>query len=136
MRTKILAAALVFTLAVHAFAAEPGAKPESKENSLTKPEAKPETELDGETKAKLKEFEAKLNELLGATEPVKCYRMVGLVDSGMNVGLAVELCGGSVDGAKTLQCFEEAFKNSDDGGLGLNRGLAVDLCRTIPRGSP
>lgn len=132
MRTRILAAALMFTLAGSpAFAAEPATKPESKENSSTKPEAKPE--LDAETKAKLKEFEAKLNELLGATEPVKCYRMVGLVDSEMMVGLAVGLCGGSVDGAKTVQCFEEAFRKSDDGGLGLNRGLAVDLCRTIPR---
>lgn len=134
MRIGFLLVALA--LAGTALAAEPAAKPEPKARSATKPEAKPETELDAETKAKLEEVAAKLNELLGTTEPVKCYRLVGLADSGMMVGLAVELCGGSVDSAKTVQCFADAFKSSEDGGLGLSRGLAVDLCRTISREQP
>jgi hypothetical protein len=131
MRTQIFAAALA--LAVPALGAEPATKPALKENSSTKPESKPETELDSELKAKLEELAKKFDESLGKAEPLRCYRMVGLVDSGMMVGLAVELCAGSVDAAKTVQCFEEAFKSSGDGGLGLSRGLAVDLCRTFPR---
>ena len=131
MRPIIFAAALA--LAVPAFSTEPPTKAEPKSDSSMKLEAKSETKLDTENDAKLKEMEAKLKELFGATEPVKCYRMVGLLDSGMVVGLAVELCAGSIDGAKTVECFDEAFKNSDDGGLGLSRGLAVDLCRAIPR---
>jgi hypothetical protein len=131
MRTLVLAAALA--LAVPALAAEPATKPEPKGSSSPKPESKPETELDPELKAKLEELAKEFNESIGKSEPVRCYRMVGLVDSGMMVGLAVELCAGSVDAAKTVECFDEAFKSSDDGGLGLNRGLAVDLCRTIPR---
>jgi hypothetical protein len=131
MKTVILAAALALT--VPTLAAEPATKHEQKENSSAQPEVKPETEIDAETKAKLKELAAKLQELLGASEPVRCYRMVGFIDTQMTVGLAVELCSGSVDAAKTVQCFDEAFKSGDDGGLGLSRGLAVDLCRTIPR---
>jgi hypothetical protein len=67
------------------------------------------------------------------SEPVKCYRLLGTVDSGMSVGLAVELCAATLSAIRTIECFGQAFAHAGDGGLGLNRGLAVDLCRTIPR---
>lgn len=64
------------------------------------------------------------------SEPVMCYRLVGAVDSGMTVGLGVELCSGTTNAIATLSCFREAFGAIKDGGLGLNRGLAVQLCKT------
>lgn len=68
-------------------------------------------------------------DLLGVSEPGKCYRTVGLFDGQMTVGLAIDLCGGTTDAAATLTCYIEAFGSEDTGGLGLTRGGAVDLCR-------
>jgi hypothetical protein len=65
-------------------------------------------------------------------DPVQCYRLVGVVES-VPIGQAVELCAGSIDSFKTVKCFQEAYRHPDDGGLGLPLGLAVDLCRAIPR---
>lgn len=135
IRAGVLVAALALTLSGMAAAAEPVAKPEAGEEAkpAPKPATKPQAKSDAESKAKLEEVQENLKAIFGATEPVRCYRLAGLADSGMVVGIAVELCGGSVDGAKTVQCYEEAFRSSDDDGLGLPRGLAVDLCRSIPR---
>ncbi len=63
------------------------------------------------------------------SEPTSCYRMVGGVDSEMTVGLAVELCAGTTNAKATITCYALAFVNKESGGLGLNRGLAVSLCR-------
>jgi hypothetical protein len=66
--------------------------------------------------------------------PIKCYEYVqGGKDRpglGLNVGQAVELCGGATDAQKVIQCFVKAWAHRDDGGLGLNAGQAVDLCKT------
>jgi hypothetical protein len=106
MRTVVLTATLIATLtagAVHAADTE------------TAPVSKP-AESDG-----------------AESEPVKCYRMIGLADNEMPIGLAVEVCAATPSAQKTFACFSTAFKHPGDGGLGLTRGLAVDLCRTIPR---
>ena len=105
MRVKTLAAALVLTLVSGvARAAEPAPKPGG------------ELEIPA-----------------GSSEPTKCFRLIA--DSGLEVpiGLAVELCAGSVSATKTFACFIEAWGPPSGNGLGLMLGLAVDLCRTIPR---
>lgn len=58
-------------------------------------------------------------------EPIKCYALLGDItgDKEMTVGLGVQLCAGTKDAKATLLCYKVAFN-----GLGLNRGLAVELC--------
>ena len=72
----------------------------------------------------------------GTSEPTKCYRLIGESGLEVPVGLAVELCAGTVAAAKTIACFIESWGPSANNGLGLPLGLAVDLCRTIPREGP
>ena len=105
MRTKILAAALVFTLASGATRA-----------------AEPEPKPSGELKIPA-----------GTSEPTKCFRLIAKSGLEVPVGPGIELCAGSVSAAKTFACFIEAWGPSTSNGLGLPLGLAVDLCRTIPR---
>ena len=66
-------------------------------------------------------------------EPVLCYRLLTRAGLEITVGLAVELCAATRDAAATVACFTQAWAHPANGGLGLNRGQAVDLCRTIPR---
>ena len=63
------------------------------------------------------------------SEPIKCYLDAGGVPGGMTVGLSVELCSGTTDADKTIQCFVKAFEPREYGGLGLPLGLAVQLCK-------
>ena len=84
------------------------------------PEAKPESEL-----------ESKSQEL--TTEPVLCYRLLMRTGLEITVGQSVEVCAATRDAAATVACFAEAWAHPAEGGLGLTRGQAVDLCRTIPR---
>ena len=63
-------------------------------------------------------------------EPIRCYVMAGSVPGGMTVGLGVTLCSSTTDAEKTIQCFVKAYSHPDNGGLGLNRGLAVTLCKS------
>jgi hypothetical protein len=58
-------------------------------------------------------------------EPIKCYALLGDItgDKEMTVGLGVQLCAGTKDAKTTLLCYKVAFS-----ALGLNRGLAVELC--------
>ena len=42
---------------------------------------------------------------------------------------AVLLFGQPVFANEAIQCFEKAWANPNDGGLGLTRGQAIDLCR-------
>lgn len=63
------------------------------------------------------------------SEPTKCFRLVGTFDAEMPIGLATDLCGGTTDAMATLSCFVEAFSSRESGGLGLNRGSAIALCR-------
>lgn len=58
-------------------------------------------------------------------EPIKCYGFLGDItgDKEMPVGLAVQLCAGTKDAKATLACYKIAFET-----LGLNRGLAIELC--------
>jgi len=65
-----------------------------------------------------------------SSEPTNCYLMVGAIDTEMTVGLAVDLCGGTKDAKATVTCYALAFGNKESGGLGLNRGLSVSLCRS------
>jgi hypothetical protein len=66
---------------------------------------------------------------LDVPEPIKCYKAASAVDSGMIVGIAIELCGGTQDAQATLTCYALAATPAEDGGLGLHRGGAVDLCK-------
>lgn len=58
-------------------------------------------------------------------EPIKCYAFLSDItgDKEMTTGLGVELCAGTKDAEATLLCYKTAFE-----ALGLNRGLAVELC--------
>jgi len=67
------------------------------------------------------------------SEPVKCYKLIGLADEEMTVGLAVEVCAATPNAIRTVDCYASAFMPAEAGGLGLPRGVAIDLCRTIPR---
>jgi len=53
-----------------------------------------------------------------------------MFDDGMIVGLATELCSGTTDAGATVACYVEAASSKENGGLGLNRGQAIGLCRT------
>jgi hypothetical protein len=55
-------------------------------------------------------------------EPAKCYSGVSLIDEEISRGIAIELCAGSLDAKKTLECY------SKSGTRNLNRGLATTLC--------
>ena len=76
---------------------------------------------------------------VGASEPVKCYRIAwGHSDNGgfgLPAGLAVDLCGGTRDSDETLKCFAKAWTHEKNGGLGLPAGLAVRLCKNNPESS-
>ncbi|MCG3187848.1 MAG: hypothetical protein IOMNBAOH_02528 [Rhodocyclaceae bacterium] len=58
-------------------------------------------------------------------EPIKCYAFLGDItgDKEMPVGLAVRLCAGTRNAKATLACYKMSFE-----ALGLNRGLAIELC--------
>lgn len=72
----------------------------------------------------------------GSSEPTKCYRLVAESGLEISLGQTVELCAATVSAVKTFACFIEAWSHSGNNGLGLPLGLAVDLCRTIPREAP
>ena len=62
------------------------------------------------------------------SQPTLCYRLLPVVDEEISVGLAVKLCSGTTDAVEAISCYEEAFLHPGNGGLGLTRGLAVELC--------
>jgi hypothetical protein len=66
---------------------------------------------------------------LAESEPIKCYEKAWRV-VGLTTGQAVTLCSGATDASKVIQCVLKAWMHPDDGGLGLNAGLAVTLCKT------
>jgi hypothetical protein len=66
-------------------------------------------------------------------EAILCYRLLTSTGLEITVGQAVEVCAATRDAAATVACFAAAWGHPANGGLGLSRGLAVDLCRTIPR---
>jgi hypothetical protein len=72
----------------------------------------------------------------GSSEATKCYRLLAEAGLEVPVGQAIELCAGTVAAAKTFACFLESWGPPSNNGLGLPLGLAVDLCRTIPRDDP
>lgn len=73
---------------------------------------------------------------LPVSEPVKCYENVwgskskDIPGMGLTAGQAVTLCSGTVDAARTILCFVQAWSHPDDGGLGLTAGQAVALCKS------
>jgi len=64
-----------------------------------------------------------------SSEPTNCYYLAWN-NLELNTGLAVSLCSGTTDAAKTLECFVKAYGHPDNDGLGLPRGLAVTLCKS------
>ena len=74
-----------------------------------------------------------------ASEPVKCYkRALPLFENeGLDVMspfMATDFCSGATDANKLIQCYVEARSHPDDGGLGLDFYLAIELCKTVPSG--
>ncbi len=65
--------------------------------------------------------------------PIACYQLAAgskeITGVNLNVGQAVELCGGATDAIKVIQCFVMAFSHPESGGLGLNAGNAIRLCK-------
>lgn len=72
----------------------------------------------------------------GTSEPTKCYRLLAETGLEVPVGIAIDLCAGTVAAEKTFACFIESWGPPANNGLGLPLGLAVDLCRAIPRKGP
>jgi hypothetical protein len=72
----------------------------------------------------------------GTSEATKCFRLIAESGLEVPVGQAIELCAGTAAAAKTFACFIESWGPPANNGLGLSLGLAVDLCRTIPREGP
>jgi len=69
-----------------------------------------------------------------ASEPVKCYKIaLDLFEyEGMEYAapiMATELCSGATDADEVTQCYMEARAHPDDGGLGLDFILAIELCK-------
>ncbi len=56
-------------------------------------------------------------------EPARCYPMASALDDGIPRFVAVDLCAGTVDAAKTIECYIRAGTQRK-----LNRGLATTLC--------
>jgi hypothetical protein len=61
--------------------------------------------------------------------PTNCYVLAWNV-MGLNTGQAVKLCSGTKDAAATIKCFLKAAASEEAKGLGLNMGLAVNLCKS------
>lgn len=90
-----------------------------------------ERKLTEEESAKLESLKRDIESAvrkLAKSEPTLCYRLAG--GDGMTVGHALELCGGTKDALETLSCYAEAWASPDEGGLGLTRGQAIDLCKS------
>lgn len=64
-----------------------------------------------------------------SSEPTKCFRLLSASGLNLTVGIALDACGGSLDGGKTVACLIEAWASRELGGLGLTVGQGVDLCR-------
>jgi hypothetical protein len=58
---------------------------------------------------------------LGSAEPAKCYAKIPSVDAEITRGIAVDVCGGSLNADKTIGCYAKAARL-------FNRGMAVTLC--------
>jgi hypothetical protein len=71
-----------------------------------------------------------------SSEPTKCYRLLANSGLEISVGIALDACGGSIDGPKTVACLVEAWSPRDQGGLALTVGQGVDLCRVGGKRQP
>ena len=60
---------------------------------------------------------------------VECYVMAWNV-LGLTTGQAIKLCSGTTDVAKTVKCFIKAYQTTEDDGLGLPMGFAINLCKS------
>ena len=59
---------------------------------------------------------------------VQCYVVAWNV-LGLTTGQAIKLCSGTTDVAKTVKCFIKAYQTTEDDGLGLPKGFAINLCK-------
>lgn len=55
-------------------------------------------------------------------EPVKCFAGIPQIDKTVTIGISVDLCVGTTNAKKTLDCYDKAAE------MDLNRGQAVRLC--------
>ena len=60
---------------------------------------------------------------------VDCYVVAWNV-LGLTTGQAIKLCSGTTDTAKTIKCFIKAYQSTEDDGLGLPMGFAINLCKS------
>ena len=60
--------------------------------------------------------------------PAGCYELVW-TSLGLTSGQAIKLCSGTTDVAKTVKCFIKAYQTTEDDGLGLPMGFAINLCK-------
>ena len=63
------------------------------------------------------------------SEPIRCY-ILETAAASLPTGQAVKLCGGTTDGIKVFKCFMNAVAPTDEGGLDLPMGFAINLCKT------
>lgn len=56
------------------------------------------------------------------SEPAKCFRDISAVDDSITVGISVDVCSGTTNASKTVDCYGKAWS------AGLNRGQAKRLC--------
>jgi hypothetical protein len=67
-----------------------------------------------------------------SSEPSDCYEAafdVLALGAGAD-GVAVKLCSGTTDASKTIECFMKAHGRKENGGLGLTKGWAMNLCKS------
>ena len=63
------------------------------------------------------------------SEPIRCY-ILATAAASLPKGQAVKLCSGTTDGIKVFKCFMNAVAPTDEGGLDLPMGFAINLCKT------
>ena len=67
-----------------------------------------------------------------SSEPSDCYESAldALTLGAGAEGVAVKLCSGTTDAHKTIECFMKAHGPIKNGGLGLTKGWAINLCKS------
>ena len=67
-----------------------------------------------------------------SSEPSDCYESAfDVLALGVGAdGVAVKLCSGTTDAPKTIECFMKAHGLKENGGLGLTKGWAINLCKS------
>ena len=56
------------------------------------------------------------------SEPAKCFRDISAVDDSITIGISVDVCSGTTNASKTVDCYGKAWN------AGISRGQAKNLC--------